>query len=119
MADEFFEYASKGSMLSAFRYSALYAVLWAIGTSWSTAIRSIVLELFPHDTMDIVIAELSAAAATTILGLGIAYVSTRPYGRCCDWVCRSFQVNSEEERKAPRSSTTLGPHSVMRTGTRG
>ena len=116
MSGEFYEYASNGSMFSAFRYSVIYAVLWAIGTSWSTAIRSISLELFPHDTMDVVFAELAAALATTIIGLTIAYVTTRPYSVCCEWMC---SVKRAEEEAKPPSKHFPPAHSVMRSQVRG
>lgn len=69
----------RGNPFGALRHAAIFAVLWAIGTSWSTAIREIAVLLVGEDTFDVVLAELFAAGVTTILGIGIAFCTTQ----CC------------------------------------
>ena len=73
----FQERAERGDPFGAFQYAAVAGSLWAIGSSWSTAIRQIVRTLLPEDTMDIVIAEVVSALATTGLGISIAICVTR------------------------------------------
>lgn len=70
----------KGNPLGALQHAAIYAVLWAIGTSWSTAIREIAVVLVGEDTFDVVLAELFAAGVTTVIGIGIAFCATQ----CCN-----------------------------------
>jgi hypothetical protein len=82
MTPGFHDQASRGEVIEALKVATSYTSLWAIGTAWSTAIRAIVLQLFPHDDMDVVLAELSAAALTTCLALGVAIVVARPCFRC-------------------------------------
>lgn len=79
----FHEQAARGDAVGALQAAASYAALWAIGSAWSTAIRAIALELFPHATMEVVAAELSAATITTLLGMGLALLASRST-RCCE-----------------------------------
>ena len=74
----FEERAVRGDAGGALRAAAIYGALWAIGSSWSTAIRAIALLILPSDTMEAVIAELAAAGVVTVLGLGTALL----VGRC-------------------------------------
>lgn len=79
----FHEQAARGDAVGALQAAASYAALWAIGSAWSTAIRAISLELFPHATMEVVVAELSAATITTLLAMGLALLASRST-RCCE-----------------------------------
>lgn len=66
--------------------AAVYGALWAIGSSWSTAIREVTRLLLPEDTLDAVVAEVVAAALVTIFGVGVAFLVTAPCpspGRAC------------------------------------
>ena len=74
----FEERAVRGDAGGALRSAAIYGALWAIGSSWSTAIREIARLVLPEDTMDAVLAELAAAGIVTVVGLGIALL----VGRC-------------------------------------
>jgi hypothetical protein len=78
----FDEYTSRGDTWGALRSAATFSALWAIGASWSTAIRAIALELFPHESMDVVWVELAAAGTTTVFGLTISFIMTRCATRC-------------------------------------
>ena len=71
----FQERARSGDPLGAFRYAAVAGSLWAIGSSWSTAIRQVAITLFPSDTVEVVVAELISALLTTALGIAIAIVA--------------------------------------------
>ena len=74
----FEERAVRGDAGGALRSAAIYGALWAIGSSWSTAIREIARLVLPEDTMDAVLAELAAAGFVTVVGLGVAML----VGRC-------------------------------------
>ena len=72
---DFETHAFSGNAYGAVRTAMTFTMLWAIGSSWSTAIRAIAIELVPHETMNIVLAELSAASVTTFLAFAIIYVT--------------------------------------------
>jgi hypothetical protein len=74
----FEERAVRGDAGGALRSAAIYGALWAIGSSWSTAIREIVRLVLPEDTMDAVLAEFAAAGLVTAVGMGVALL----VGRC-------------------------------------
>ena len=73
--------AVNGDAIVLLKMAAVNGALWAVGISWSTAIRAIALVLLPDDTMDVVAAELAAAGVVTVLGIGIAYVAGRTWCR--------------------------------------
>ena len=77
----FQEYAVRGDAAGAFRMAAINGALWAIGISWSTAIREITLLILPDDTTDAVLAELLAVTVTTTLGVTLALVIGRDWCR--------------------------------------
>lgn len=96
---EFYELAARGDALGACKTAATYAALWAIGSSWATAIRSIALILFPPDERDVVIAELVSASIVTVAGILISIFIVR-IKCCCDpsEACRAFL---RETKKKP------------------
>lgn len=98
----FYEQTARGDALGALSTAASFSALWAIGSAWSTAIRAISLELFPHETMDIVVAEMAAASTTTILGLVVALA----IARSCK--CRSSNCYANH---TPHLATTEQPGS--------
>lgn len=101
---DFYEQTARGDALGALSTAASFSALWAIGSAWSTAVRAISLQLFPHETMDIVVAEILAAAITTFVGLAIALVSARAWSRCC--VRPGVVVTADSQPSAtPRSQT--------------
>ena len=76
--------------LGAVSTAAVYGALWAIGSSWSTAIREVTRLLLPTDTLDAVVAEVVAAALVTVFGVGVAFLVTVPcpttsraWAACC------------------------------------
>ena len=77
---EFHDHLANGDALGALRSATTFAALWSIGTAWTTATRAIALLLLPHETMDLVWAEILAASITTVLGIGTAFVVMHP--RC-------------------------------------
>ena len=77
----FEESAKSGSLIDTFRFAAVAGSLWAVGSSWALAIRQIVLEIMPADSGNVVLAELGAAAITTVFGVGIAVLAAR-YCKC-------------------------------------
>ena len=66
------ESARRGEVLSTVRYAILNGSLWAIGISWSTAIRAVVAALLPDDTRDVIFGELLAAGITTVFAVGLS-----------------------------------------------
>ena len=76
------ESATRGEIALTTRYAILTGALWAVGSSWSTAIRSVVLQLIPDDTHDIVVGEILAAFLTTIIAVGLSLVVGRKW--CTD-----------------------------------
>lgn len=70
--------------------AAVYGALWAIGSSWSTAIREVTRLLLPEDTLDAVAAEVVAATLVTFIGVGVAFLATAPclsMARACSSAC--------------------------------
>ena len=96
----FYEQTARGDALGALATAASFSALWAIGSAWSNAIRAISLQLFPHETMDIVLAEVSAAIVTTFLGLAIALTISRSW-KCCSSCCT---INYNEEKQQHRGT---------------
>ncbi|OUU49683.1 MAG: hypothetical protein CBC12_07610 [Candidatus Puniceispirillum sp. TMED52] len=101
----FYEQTARGDALGAISTAASFSALWAIGSAWSNAIRAISLELFPHATMDIVLAEVMAATITTLLGLGVAFTVARSWRRCCTSSCKS-RTQFVTEQSGPMTNTT-------------
>ena len=79
----FHESAEQGDILNSLRIAIVYGALWAIGSSWSTAIRETVLTFVPNDSDNRAFAELGAAAITTIFGVSVAVVATRNCIKMC------------------------------------
>ena len=77
---DFTESVQRGDAFSALRMASVNGALWAIGSSWSTAIREIARVIVPSNTADVVVAEILAAGVVTFLGLGISLLVTR---NCC------------------------------------
>lgn len=75
----FEESAARGDALGTLRYAAVFASLWAIGNAWSSAIRETTRAVLPDDTLDVVLAELLAAALTTVFGISISLVAARKW----------------------------------------
>ena len=46
--------AADGDIIGALQLALVYGSLWAIGSSWSTAIRGVVLFILPDDSRDVV-----------------------------------------------------------------
>lgn len=71
----FESHATQGNPFGTFRAGIVYGALWAIGSSWSTALREVARVVFPDDAMDVVFAELLAAGITTVFGVTIAILA--------------------------------------------
>ena len=78
----FHESASRVDIVSTLQIAMVNGALWAIGSSWSTAIREIVVTFFPENSDDRVLAELGAAFITTFFGVGVAILATRKCTKC-------------------------------------
>ena len=64
--------------MSAIQTAVVYGSLWAIGTSWSTAIREMVLVALPNNgTSSNVAGEFLAAVLTTFLAILISTFAVR------------------------------------------
>lgn len=75
------ESATEGNWLGMLRFAVLNGALWAVGTSWSTAIRAVTLQIVPNDTQDVVFGEIAAATVTTLISVVVSYAVMRR--RCC------------------------------------
>lgn len=71
--------AARGDAVATFRFAIVSGSLWAIGSSWSAAIRAIAIVALPSSV--VVVAELGAALLTTVIGVAIAMLAAR------DWPC--------------------------------
>ena len=102
----FHESAEKGDLVNSFRIAFVYGALWAIGSSWSLAIRAVVVSMVSGGPNKLVLAEMGAAAITTVVGVGIAVLATRP----CTMNCLLSSKKSEETR-----TPSMGASSVSQT----
>tara|TARA_B110001452_G_scaffold123280_1_gene102233 strand:- start:14065 stop:14427 length:363 start_codon:yes stop_codon:yes gene_type:complete len=73
------ESATDGNWVGMLRFAILNGALWAIGSSWSTAIRAVTLQIVPTDSRDVVFGEIIAAMATTFASVVVSYAVMR----CC------------------------------------
>lgn len=81
------------------RFAILNGALWAIGSSWSTAIRAVTLQIIPDDSREVVLGEIAAASMTTILSVTVSYVVMR---RCYCTTKRGSTGDEEGERPQRR-----------------
>jgi hypothetical protein len=99
------ESASEGNWVGMLRFAVLNGALWAVGTSWSTAIRAVTLQIIPNDSRDVVLGEIAAATVTTLLSVAVSYTVMQ---RTC---CRRPQEEEETHRGSavarPRSSSRI------------
>lgn len=101
----FAERATQGDALGTIRYGVVNGALWAIGIAWSNAIRETMRVLLPADVMDVVVAEVTAATLTTLLGAGVALIATRK-----QWCYSSSSSPPEKfDGKHSSSSSSLAP----------
>ena len=75
------ESATAGNWVDMLRFAILNGALWAVGTSWSTAIRAVTLQIVPRDSRDVVLGEIAAASVTTVLSVVVSYAVMRR--GCC------------------------------------
>ena len=100
------ENIARANVRGALTSAAATGTLWAIGLSWSNAIRGITLAIFPADERDVILGELVAAMITTFLGVAVAFTVVRSCNscsKCTDAMTRTTVV--EEERDARFLST--------------
>lgn len=94
------ESATAGNFLDMLRFAVLNGALWAVGTSWSTAIRAVTLQIVPDDSRDVVFGELAAASVTTILSVVVSYTVMR---RGCCTACKSTDAHPPSPPPPPRT----------------
>lgn len=82
------------------RFAVLNGALWAVGTSWSTAIRAVTLQIVPNDAQDVVFGEIAAATVTTLISVVVSYAVMRR--RCC-------RKRSDEEEESQCDTTVATP----------
>lgn len=75
------ESATEGNWVGMLRFAVLNGALWAVGSSWSTAIRAVTLQIVPNDSRDVVLGEIAAATVTTLFSVVVSYVVMRQ--NCC------------------------------------
>ena len=73
----FEEHARDGNVYGAIRNATTFSALWAIGSSWASAVHEISRLLLPDDIVDRVFAEILSATVTTVLGVGISIFAMR------------------------------------------
>lgn len=100
----FHESATQGDIVSTLQIAVVYGALWAIGSSWATAIREIVITLVPNDTENQALAELGSAAITTVIGVGVALLTTRKCRPPCS-DCRKRKSAPETQGLPPRNQS--------------
>ena len=102
------ESATDGNLIGMLRFAMLNGALWAVGTSWSTAIRAVTLQIVPNDAQDVVFGEIAAATVTTFFSVAVSYAVMR---REC---CRRRPKAEEEAEEMRRGSTVARPHPSSR-----
>jgi len=75
------ESATNGNLVGMARFAVLNGALWAVGSSWSTAIRAVTLQILPDDSRDVVLGEIAAATVTTLLSVLVSFAVMRT--ACC------------------------------------
>ena len=95
------ESATNGNVIGMVRFAILNGALWAVGISWSTAIRAVTLQIVPDDSQDVVLGELAAATITTVLAVAASYAVMR--NECCQW-CARYRRRAPEGDVAPALS---------------
>jgi len=88
------------------RFAVLNGALWAIGSSWSTAIRAVTLQIVPNDSKDVVFGEIAAATVTTLLSMAASYAVMRR--RCC----RGRSDGEEPQRDTTVATTRSRPSRI-------
>ena len=102
------EAAQRGDAIGVVRQAVLFSALWALGSSWTIAIRKVVMGIVGDDG-NAVYAELTAAAITTLIALGATFIATR---RC---ITASVTSSVEEgEARNPATRISLPRHSLPR-----
>ena len=97
------ESATEGNWVGMLRFAVLNGALWAVGSSWSTAIRAVTLQIVPNDAQDVVFGELTAATVTTFLSVTVSYAVMRR--KCC---------RREEDSRTDLAVATARPRSASR-----
>ena len=92
--------AADGDIVGALQLAVVYGSLWAIGSSWSTAIRGVVLFILPDDSRDVVFGEFLSASITTVLGVFVSVAAARNWGRGCGPLC-----GAKKTKDAPPEGT--------------
>ena len=108
----FSESVQRGDAFGALRMASVYSALWAIGSSWSTAIREIARVIVPANSTEAVVAEILAAGVVTVLGMGISLLVTR---NCCAPLAyvRSMWRDSETPGERSKESTKQNANSSI------
>ena len=101
------ESATDGNVIGMLRFAILNGALWAVGISWSTAIRAVTLQIVPSESRDVVFGELVAASITTVLAVAASYAVMR--NDCCGCVCSTRRRSQEEDTvaRAPRRTARV------------
>ena len=70
-------HARDGNVYGAIRQATTFSALWAIGSSWASAVREISRLLLPDDVVDRVLAEVLSATLITVLGISVSIFAMR------------------------------------------
>ena len=98
------ESLARANVQGALSSAAVTGTLWAIGISWSNAIRGISLAIFPVDQVDIIFGELVAAVATTVIGVAVAFTVVRSC-RSCERCAKATLAPAAEAAPPPRAAS--------------
>lgn len=97
------ESAERGDLIQTVRYGVITGTLWAIGISWSTAIRGVTILVLPEDVRDQIFAELLATLITTVFGVGVAVLTSC---RCAPRRESRVQNVVEKKREATKAKAS-------------
>lgn len=99
------ESATEGNWVGMLRFAVLNGALWAVGSSWSTAIRAVTLQIVPNDSNDVVLGEIAAATVTTLLSVVVSYAVMRQ--SCCRRRRPEEETSSGTVVPRPRPSSRI------------
>ena len=101
------ENIARANVRGALTSAAATGTLWAIGLSWSNAIRGITLAIFPTDERDVILGELVAALTTTFLGIAVAFTVVRSCNTCTRCAEAMTETAKPTEPRDPQYLSTL------------
>tara|TARA_B110001450_G_scaffold18786_1_gene17232 strand:+ start:11253 stop:11570 length:318 start_codon:yes stop_codon:yes gene_type:complete len=100
------ESATDGNLMGMLRFAVLNGALWAVGSSWSTAIRAVMLQIVPRNSQDVVVGEILAAMVTTVASIAVSYAVMQK--GCCQE--RDIDTDVTQDQNAPSNRQRRSSH---------